>query len=103
MVCSDRQIAFGSLRNLVSGRKLGASQVTAVVERTPDAAEGTSNYNVSMRARLVHPFFVKLTEHATLSDESNDATQEKDWPCAFERRWAKKSASSAQLVFSSIP
>lgn len=102
MVSSDRRIALGSLRNLVSGRKVGASQVTAIVERTLDAAENTSQYSVSMRARLVPPFFVKLTEHVIISDEFEDATQVKNWPCAVERRWSKKSAGSTQLVFSSI-
>jgi hypothetical protein len=101
MVSSDRRIALGSLRNLVSGRKVGASQVTAVVERTPDTAQDTSQYSVSMRARLVPPFFVKLTEHVVISCEFDDATREKDWACAVGRHWAKKSASSTQLVFSS--
>ncbi len=102
MVSSDHRIALGSLRNLVSGRKVGASQVTAVVERMADGTEYTSQYSVSMRARLVPPFFVKLTEHVIISGEFDDVTEAKGWPGAVERRWAKKSASSAQLVFSSI-
>jgi hypothetical protein len=78
------------------------SEQPAIVERTLDAAENTSQYSVSMRARLVPPFFVKLTEHVIISDEFEDATQVKNWPCAVERRWSKKSAGSTQLVFSSI-
>jgi hypothetical protein len=96
LASSGRRIAFRSLRNLISGRKVGASQVTAVVERRTDAVEDACQYDVALRARLVPPFFVKLTEHVIVSDEFDNAASLTDWPCAVERCWAKKSASRAQ-------
>jgi len=99
MASSDCRIAFGSLRNLVSGRKIGASQVTAVVERTQDTAQDTSQYDVSMRARLVPPFFVKLTEHVIISNEFEDTSSERDWPKAVERCWAKRAFGQEELAF----
>jgi hypothetical protein len=101
MASSDRRIAFGSLRNLVSGRKIGASQVTAIVERTQDTAQATSQYDVSMRARLVPPFFVKLTEHVIISNEFEDTGSERDWPKAVDRCWAKRVFGQVELAFDS--
>jgi hypothetical protein len=100
MVSSDYLIALGSLRNLVSGRKVGSSQVTAVVEHSPDTSEDTTQYSVSMRARLVSPFFVKLTEHVIVSGEREETKQQKDWASEVERCWEKKSTHISQLVFS---
>jgi hypothetical protein len=51
-----------SLRNLLSGKPLGASQVTAVVRRVPQADPDGRRYVVAMRARLVPPFFITLRE-----------------------------------------
>lgn len=52
-------IDAGSLRNIGSGRRLGASQITSVVERS-GLPEGRI-YTVALRARLVEPYFVRLT------------------------------------------
>lgn len=50
-----------SLRNLVSGAPVGASQVTSVVRYDPDRdADAGARYFVGLRARLVFPFFVSL-------------------------------------------
>jgi hypothetical protein len=54
------RLDFGALRNLVSGNRVGASQVTAVVERLPNRTEGPE-YAVALRAQLVPPYFVRLT------------------------------------------
>jgi hypothetical protein len=52
---------FGELRNLVSGRRLGASQVTAVVTRELEAAAAkAATYIVALRATLVEPYFLRL-------------------------------------------
>jgi hypothetical protein len=55
------QLKFGALRNLVSRNPLGASQVTAVVERLLDRDDGRE-YMVALRARLVAPFFIRLVD-----------------------------------------
>lgn len=62
------------LRNLISGRPVGASQVTAVVERTDEASEGSgTTYVVRLMARLVAPYFVRLTDPVLVSDTSYPA------------------------------
>jgi hypothetical protein len=57
------RVTFQELRNLVSGRNLGASQVTAVVKQAeePSQQDGT-DYVVALRATLVPPYFVRLRE-----------------------------------------
>lgn len=60
------ELRVAQLRNLRSGAPVGASQVTAVVRRTdgtPDGAAG-STYPVALRAFLVWPYVIRLTEPA---------------------------------------
>jgi hypothetical protein len=52
-------LSFGSLRNLRSGAPLGASQVTAVVQRV-DADLGGARYPIAFRAALIAPYFLRL-------------------------------------------
>jgi hypothetical protein len=75
LVCaSDRPLETGdhgtlhfeALRNLLSGNKLGSSQVTAVVERVSDDAGLSRAYPVAMSARLVSPYFVRLRDPVAL-------------------------------------
>jgi hypothetical protein len=54
------RLRFSELRNLVSGRPLGASQVTAVVSRESPGTTDNGGYVVALRARLVEPYFVRL-------------------------------------------
>lgn len=53
---------FLALRNLVSGSPLGVSQVTAVVRTISEQPASDMRYEVAMRAELVPPYFVRLTE-----------------------------------------
>ena len=55
-------VAFDSLRNLVSGQRVGASQVTAVVRREVGEVVSGRRYHVALRASLVYPYFVRLTQ-----------------------------------------
>ena len=64
-------LSFGALRNLRSGARLGASQVTAVVERE-EANAGGSEYLVALRAALVAPYFVRLRQPEPLGDRRDD-------------------------------
>jgi hypothetical protein len=60
---------LAELRNLVSGHPVGASQVTAVVERVADDLETQNGmYVVRLRARLVEPYFVRLVEPIVVSE-----------------------------------
>lgn len=56
-------ISMSNIKNILTGNKVGASQVTAVVEHTKNA-DLTSNtsYSVALRAKLVYPYFIKLVE-----------------------------------------
>ena len=54
------KIGFDQLRNLKTGRPVGASQVTAVVERTETESVAVTLYDVSILAELIVPYFVKL-------------------------------------------
>ncbi len=56
------RLSFGALRNIRSGAPLGASQVTAVVERGDEPVNITGEYTVALRAALVAPYFVRLRQ-----------------------------------------
>jgi hypothetical protein len=56
------------LCNFLTGRPVGASQVTAVVQRRSKAASRAA-YPVSFRARLVHPYFIRLSAPRPISRE----------------------------------
>jgi hypothetical protein len=66
LACDDLgQLSLGALRNLLSGKPVGASQVTAVVEHMTEAPS-RSRYPVALRATLVPPYFVRLHEPAAM-------------------------------------
>lgn len=52
-------LSLGELRNLLSGRPLGASQVTAVVARNAEKHSG-SLYPATLLVDLLAPYFVRL-------------------------------------------
>lgn len=58
-------ISFGSLRNLGTGSPLGPSQVTSVVKTLAHSMGVGRAYPISLRARLVAPYFVRLQEPKT--------------------------------------
>lgn len=77
LVCASEQplriadhgsLGFSTLRNLVSGNAVGASQVTAVVERLVDSPDG-HEYMVAFRARLVAPYFIRLVDPVIAGEE----------------------------------
>jgi len=53
-------LRYEELVNLQSKNKLGASQVTAVVEQLTQGSEECTTYPVAFMAELVFPYFVKL-------------------------------------------
>ena len=54
------KIGVGQLRNLRTGRRIGASQVTSVVEMVDPISYDVGSYNVSILADLIEPYFVRL-------------------------------------------
>lgn len=61
-------VTFQELQNLVSGRGLGASQVTAVVKQADEPSRDGTAYVVALRAMLVPPYFVRLREAEPVSN-----------------------------------
>ncbi len=80
---ADESIEYGQLRNLVSGRKVGASQVTSVV-RVDHAVDVDlpKSYKVSFRAKLVFPYLIALHSPARLQPEGNSG-----WEAKVSRLW----------------
>ncbi len=68
-------IRYEELVNLQSKNKLGASQVTAVVEQLPHSSERCTIYPVTLMAELVFPYFVKLS---TPLDSEVQASKSRD-------------------------
>jgi hypothetical protein len=76
-------IQFRALRNLVSKKPLGHSQVTAVVEHSADLLGG-AEYTVAMRASLVPPYFIRLYHPITVTEEIRGGTRSFDFSAARE-------------------
>jgi len=55
-------IVTGSLRNLLTTNRVGASQVTAVVRYQQDVVALGASYPVAIRTRLVPPFLLELAD-----------------------------------------
>jgi hypothetical protein len=63
-----------AFRNYGAGGAVGASQVTALIERC--APDGSSGYRVAMRARLTGGFWVKLVDPVELTSAAKVALEE---------------------------
>lgn len=80
------KVPFAALKNLRTGRPIGASQVTAVVFRAAaDDPNGGHAYDVAIRAELVYPYFVKLRRPVRLPQPANADAANHEWSqLAFE-------------------
>jgi len=83
---SVESVHFGELRNVVSGRRIGASQVTAVVERDDATKSKGTSYEVFLRAFLVPPFFLRLRQPRVLPKPEIDKT----WADIVSRMWRER-------------
>lgn len=64
------RVRFRELRNLLTNRPLGPSQVTAIVRQTcHDLEPSTTSYPAAMQVQLVYPYFIELTRPRPLSLE----------------------------------
>jgi hypothetical protein len=84
---SEQKIVFRRLRNLLTKRPVGASQVTAVVRYDKTATETGAVYDVSFRALLVPPYFIRLRKPTPLS---HPAKQHHDWERAVSLLWQQR-------------
>ncbi len=83
------RIAFSGLRNLKTGRPVGASQVTAVVEHNAARLLTTPTYEVAIRAKLVYPYFLRLREPLLLTRNKSA----RDWASAVLQTWEQRKLS----------
>lgn len=89
---SREYIRFSTLRNLLTNRPVGASQVTAVVHMAARGSEEKGlSYNVGFRVFLAPPYFVELTAPVPLAGIEGHRC----WSELVDRAWNKKRALSA--------
>lgn len=84
---SSLRFSFGALRNILSGKPVGASQVTAVVTATVGGADGGAVYEAPLRANLAPPFFIRLREPRPIPSL---AGSKQDWASAVQSAWQRK-------------
>jgi hypothetical protein len=72
------ELDVSNLTNFLSGRPLGPSQVTAVVRRIGRARSQGTVYPVTLRVRLIAPFWVRLRDPIDMESirEGSSATLE---------------------------
>jgi hypothetical protein len=79
-------VDFYALRNILTGQPIGASQVTAIVERSASPGPRARDYDVALRASLVFPFFVKLRKPMLLAESRG---QDETWMDIVQLAWAR--------------
>lgn len=79
---SGPRLCVGNLRNLMSGGRLGSSQVTSVVSSTESSNGSSGEYEIATCARLTYPYMVRLTRWALVSSEARADVAE----CATKER-----------------
>lgn len=80
----DEEIVLSSLRNLVSGRPVGSSQVTAVVYKLDEQTVGLTKYRIHIRAMLTYPYFIRLRDPLLLSND------DQDWAATVRCVWEQR-------------
>ena len=61
-ISNKEKIYVENLTNILTGNKVGASQVTSVVKNEPKL-ESKNSYDVSFMSKLIYPYFVKLINY----------------------------------------
>ena len=90
----------GAIENLITGRSIGASQVTAVVRRREHHPAVSRAYEIALRAQLVPPFFLRLHEPVPLLlDHGADweAVVASVWATVLRRQRRSRTAVQARL------
>jgi hypothetical protein len=81
------------LRNLLTGRSVGASQVTAVVDQMRSAHVPSSTYSVALRARLVPPYLIKLFDPFPIPRIGSNSHNDIEWAEIVQRLLQDRSPS----------
>ena len=95
---SSERVEFAALRNLLSGRPVGASQVTAVVVRGETPETGAAAYPVAIRAKLVYPYFLQLRHPVLLSSPDSHLDYAVVIRMAWEQRVADQKVGTAMRL-----
>jgi len=83
---SSETIVLSSIRNILTGRPVGTSQVTAIVESDFDDSSAQWGYHVALRARLVPPFLLRLQDPIALPAPDPMS----DWSSAVLHLWKSR-------------
>ena len=68
---ANGRIYSENLKNILTGNKVGASQVTAIVKNDKFEDLKTGNiYNIAFKAKLVYPYFIKLSEYFLIGENN---------------------------------
>jgi hypothetical protein len=82
----ENKIVLAQLCNLLTGRPIAASQTTAIVQRKATGPSETSAYQISIRARLVYPYFLTLRDPIPLSEPGPQL----DWAAIVQQAWQRR-------------
>lgn len=88
----EEQILLEKLRNLISGRPVGSSQVTAVVQAAAGGAGERHKYEISIRAKLVYPYFLRLKDPLLLLKTDQD----EKWAIIVRQVWDRRVSGVAR-------
>lgn len=77
-------ISMATLRNLQSGNRLGASQVTAIVTAIDSECSGPF-YDVTFQSALIPPYFLRLTRPRPLDVNSGVC-----WQSRVDAEWSRR-------------
>jgi len=90
---APEQLHFAGLRNLLTDRPVGASQVTAVVRLRQTLAHETGpTYRVALRVQLRPPYFIVLSTPKPLMPSE----EPRSWEAAVARGWNAKRKLATQ-------
>jgi hypothetical protein len=90
---STDTVQLSELRNILSGRPLGGSQVTSVVMREPRNHIKGPEYDISFKARLVQPYFIQLSNPRPIP-----ADNAAGWTLAVDHHWNGNCAQDSHLM-----
>jgi hypothetical protein len=94
------KVQISDLRNLLTSRPVGASQVTAVVHLNETASCGeSSSYNVAFKAQLTPPYFILLREPVPLTPSEKCHS----WTEIVCQTWDNRKGHGSRLSRASDP
>ena len=91
------RIALTELSNLLTGRPVGTSQTTAIVQRKAERVLEDSAYEITIRAKLVYPYFLTLRDPIPLSHPEFPL----DWRGIIRQAWKRPNPVRAIQRYSS--